>query len=126
MTTITINGKTVFDGEASGGVSIINGKLFIDDTEVSTDQQLNSVKVEIHGNTGPVSVKQGSVTVNGDVYGYVDSGGSASCNDIAGNVDCGGSVNARDVQGSIDCGGSVNCGKVGGRIDAGGSVRYTK
>lgn len=52
----------------------------------------------------------GSVTVNGDVFGGVDCGGSFTGQNISGSVDCGGSCVCNNVSGSIDAGGSVKIG----------------
>ena len=103
MGTININGNT-FTGS---NISIVNDRVIIDGkTQVSNINMNQTLHIEVIGNIESLRA-DGSVTMNGDVEG---------------NVDCGGSFKGNNVKGSVDCGGSCNCGQVGGDVDAGGSV----
>lgn len=64
----------------------------------------------------------GSVDIEGDVGGYVDSGAGVNCGDVGTYVDAGGGVNCGNIGTYVDSGAGVNCGNVAGYIDAGGGV----
>ncbi len=112
------NGKVYKGGSVS-----INGKKIIIDGIVQDDDFEGVVKLIIEGTVGPIKTDC-DVEVYGKVDGYVDAGGSVTCEDVEGNVNAGGSVRCNDVGGDVDAGGSVDCEDVGGDIDAGGSVRH--
>lgn len=96
--TVSVNGDSI---------SIINNKLYINGKEYKFENG-NVSELEIKGNVASIN-SDCSITINGDVAGDVDVGGSVN---IVGNV-----------TGDIDAGGSVNIsGRHKGDIDAGGSV----
>lgn len=96
--TVSVNGDSI---------SIINNKLYINGKEYKFENG-NVSELEIKGNVTSIN-SDCSITINGDVAGDVDVGGSVN---VVGNV-----------TGDIDAGGSVNIsGRHKGDIDAGGSV----
>jgi hypothetical protein len=96
--TVSVNGDSI---------SIINNKLYINGKEYKFENG-NVSELEIKGNVSSIN-SDCSITINGDVAGDVDVGGSVN---VVGNV-----------TGDIDAGGSVNIsGRHKGDIDAGGSV----
>lgn len=124
MPTIRVNGVTVECPEGSS-VSVINGEVFINDVrngDLSGAVNGATVEMRIDGNTGNINCNRGSVSVTGNVSGYVDAGGSVNCGPVGSYVDAGGSVTCDNVGGHVDAGGSVTCGDVTGDVDTGGSV----
>lgn len=103
MNIININGKLI--SVTGSDISIINDKVYVGGKLVEEGLS-GSVEISFTGDLASLKV-DGSATVNGNVQGFVDAGGSVNC---------------EDVEKSVDAGGSVNCGTVGGSVDAGGSV----
>jgi hypothetical protein len=118
---ILVNGTTVECPESSS-ISLVNGKLIIND--MTTDvKPANDLKIEVIGGLINLKVERGSVIVNGDVKGYVDAAGNVEVNgSVGGKVDASGNITCGDVEGDVDAGGNVMCGKVSGDVDAGGNV----
>ena len=107
MNTIIINGTKI---QTSGNnISVINNSVYVDGKVIQTELS-GIVEIKFEGDLASLSCN-GSASVNGNIKGDVDVGGSLDCNDIGGN---------------IDVGGSVRCNKVSGDIDAGGSVKYVR
>lgn len=107
MNKIVINGKSI--AVSGNNITVINDQVLVDGKVV--EMGLSGV-VELRFEGDLANLKcSGSATVNGDVKGDVDAGGSVKCSNV-GN--------------SVDAGGSVSCGNVGGDIDAGGSVKYIR
>ena len=104
MGTIRINGNEITFADGAN-ISICNGSVQINGS-FAGNYDSNTPKIEVHGNVGELDCK-GSATINGDVKGHVDAGGSVHCGNVGSYV---------------DAGGSVHCGTVSGRINAGGSV----
>lgn len=103
MNIININGRSI--SVSGNGITINNGKVYVDGKLVEEGLS-GQVEVSFTGDLASLKV-DGSATVNGNVQGRLDAGGSVNC---------------KDVGKSVDAGGSVNCGTVGGNVDAGGSV----
>ncbi|WP_259406040.1 polymer-forming cytoskeletal protein [Shouchella clausii] len=103
MNKIIINGKSI--SVSGNNISVINGKIYTDGTLVESGLS-GQVTILFEGDLANLKT-DGSATIQGNVKGNVDAGGSVTC----GNVGQ-----------SIDAGGSVKCGTVGGDVDAGGSV----
>ncbi len=101
--TITINGKT-YKGNSS---SIINGKVFIDGTEIK-DKEITSSKVlnisitgdikdceilncnsiKIEGDVGYLDNQNGNITITGNIQGDIDNqNGNIKCGDVSGSID---------------------------------------
>jgi len=99
--TITINGIKIDYND--GCIKISNGCVIIGGKEIIS----NTTNVKIEGNVGDI-LCDGQVTVNGEVKGNVDAGGSVSCGNVTGSVDAGGSVSALNINGDIDAVGSVH------------------
>ena len=88
MNTIIINGNKI--QVAGNNISVNNDSVYVDWKLVQGGLQ-GIVKLEFKGDL--VQLKSSaSVTVNGDVKGNVDAGGSVSCGHIGGSVDAGSSV----------------------------------
>jgi len=122
MTTITVNGQRIELDTSVSEVRISGDSVFVGGRAVVSGLS-GIVEVRWQGPLASLDCRHGSVTVEGDVAGDVDCGGSATCGNVGGSVDAGGSVSCGNVTGDVDAGGSVRCGSVGGRVDAGGSVR---
>lgn len=103
ISTITINGKT-FTANGNGNISVYNNKVYIDGNLVECINTIN--EIIITGDCGAIHC-DGSVKVEGNVYGNIDCGGSCKCGNVSGDVDAGGSITCENVQGSIDAGGSI-------------------
>lgn len=100
MNSISINGKVIVTSGHS--VIISNGKIIIDDKDVTPDA--SDIKIEVHGNlerlevdcceyvkivgdTGPVKTVSGAVEITGDVNGDISTvSGAVRCKDIRGSV----------------------------------------
>ena len=105
-----INGK-VYNIPAGANISVVNNVVLVDGKKIpSDDVQISDVIIE--GDTGPVRA-DGSVTVNGNVTGNVDAGGSVKAGNVSGKVNAGGSVKAADITGSVNAGGSVKAERIG-------------
>ncbi|ALS22117.1 hypothetical protein [Paenibacillus naphthalenovorans] len=107
MNTIIINGQRF--NTSGNNISVTNNQVIVDGKVVQGNLS-GIVEVKFEGDLASLKCN-GSATVNGNVFGSVNAGGSVDCGDVGKN---------------IDAGGSVTCGFVGGNIDAGGSVRYKK
>ena len=101
---------------------------------------INGVRIEVQGNASNISIRNGNVTIGGNIVRTGLSGevrvvwdgplaslecdGSADTGNVAGNVSAGNGVRVTgDIQGNVSAGNSVTCQKVGGSIQAGGSVK---
>jgi hypothetical protein len=104
VTTLKINGTTI-TVEGNGSVSFINNRLVVGGKTIEIG---SSPEIIIEGNCGEIRCDC-SVTVNGNVNGNIDCGGSCKCGDVSGSIDAGGSVTSGKVGGGIDAGGSVHC-----------------
>lgn len=122
MNRISVNGTTYELPDGATDVRISGGTLTVGGAPIASGLS-GEVRVRWEGPLASLDCRHGSVTVEGDVAGDVDCGGSATCGNVGGSVDAGGSVSCGNVTGDVDAGGSVRCGSVGGRVDAGGSVR---
>lgn len=93
-----------------GNVSINNGVIYVNGQRFDTGgaPAAGVVEVRIVGEALAVT-SDASVTVEGDVRGNVQAGGSVKCGNVGGSVSAGGSIKAD--------------GKLGGNVSAGGSVR---
>lgn len=122
--TVTVNGKT-YRGK---NVRIQNDVVYVDGKPVgegaSTAAEGGILHIEVTGDVGSIESDQ-SVTVNGNVQGSVNAGGSVNCGSVGGDVDAGGSVSSDSIGGDVDAGGSVRAVQIQGSVDAGGSVRTT-
>jgi hypothetical protein len=107
MNNIIINGQSY--SVQGNNITITNNQVIVDGTAIQSNLS-GITEVKFDGDLASLKC-HGAATVNGDVKGNVDAGGSIKCGNVGGNV---------------DAGGSVTCGNVGGDIDAGGSVKFTK
>ena len=96
--TVSVNGDSI---------SIINNKLYINGKEYKFENE-NISELEIKGNVASIN-SDCSITINGDISGDVDVGGSVNIvGNVTGDIDAGGSVNISGYhKGDIDAGGSV-------------------
>ena len=112
-----------------GNVSIINGKIYLNNVIWDGSDVLNEnckpLEIIIQGNCGSISNVKGIVTVNGNVEGHIEAGDSVSCGNVTGDVQSGDSVKCGDVGGNVNAGDSVKCGNVKGKVMAGDSVVCT-
>ena len=100
---------------------------------------INGVRIEVQGSASSISIRNGNVTISGNVVktglsgevrvvwdgplASLDCDGSAVIHGtVAGNV-CATSIQAGDINGNVYAGSSVTCQKVGGYIHAGGAVK---
>lgn len=105
MNTIIVNGTRI---QTNGNnISVINNSIYVDGKVVQSDLS-GDVNIKFEGDLASLKCN-GSATINGNIKGDVDVGGSLDCNDIVGNIDVGGSVRCGKVSGDIDAGGSVKC-----------------
>lgn len=97
--TVSVNGDSI---------SIINNKLYINGKEYKFENG-NVSELEIKGNVTSIN-SDCSITINGDVAGDVDVGGSVNVvGNVTGDIDAGGSVNiSGHHKGDIDASGSVS------------------
>lgn len=103
MNTIIINGTKI--QTTGNNITMINGSVFVDGKAIQTNLTGN-VTIEFIGDLASLKT-DGSATVNGNVKGDVDCGGSCNCGNISGSVDAGGSVTCGNVEGDVDAGGSI-------------------
>jgi hypothetical protein len=104
MNTIIINGTKI---QTNGkNISVIGNQVCIDGQMILGDLS-GIVEIKFEGDLASLKC-QGSATINGNIKGDVDIGGSLSCNDIIGNVDVGGSIKCGNISGDVDAGGSVS------------------
>lgn len=120
---IRINGVEI-NAPAGATVSVIGDEIRINGAPFDAGKVAGSIlKIEIQGEPLNVRADRASITVNGNVAGSVDAGGSVQVSgSVTGSINSGGSAVCGAVQGDIDAGGSVTCGDVAGNIDAGGKV----
>ena len=109
---ITINGVTIeVDSSNGSSINVRNGVVSVGGVVVQTG--LSGV-VEIIWSGPAASINaDGSVTVNGEVKGDVDAGGSINCGNVSGSADAGGSINCGNIGGNADAGGSIRAGNIG-------------
>ena len=102
-----INNKKCVISVNGNSISIINNRLYINGKEYVFDDKDIS-ELEIKGNVGALN-SDCSITINGDIKGDVDVGGSINIvGDVTGDIDAGGSINITGShKGDIDAGGSV-------------------
>jgi hypothetical protein len=104
MNTIIINGTKI---QTNGkNISVIGNSIYVDNDLVIGDLK-GTVNVRFEGDLASLKCN-GSATINGNIKGNVDVGGSLTCNDIVGNVDTGGSLKCGNISGDVDAGGSVS------------------
>ena len=101
---------------------------------------INGVRIEVQGSANHISIRNGNVTIGGNVVktglsgevrvvwdgplASLDCDGSAETGPVSGNVSAGNGVKVSgDVSGNVSAGNGVTCQKVGGNIMAGGSVK---
>lgn len=102
---------------------------------------INGVRIEVQGSASSISIRNGNVTISGNVVKTGLSGevrvvwdgplASLECDGsavihgtVAGSINAGSGVTVTgDVHGNVKTGYSVSCQKVGGSIQAGGSVK---
>lgn len=101
---------------------------------------INGTKINIEGNASDISIRNGNVTIGGNVIktgltgnvrvdwegplASLDCDGSAETGPVSGNVSAGIGVKVDgDVGGNVSAGNFVTCQKVSGSIQAGGSVK---
>lgn len=101
---------------------------------------INGVRIEVQGSANNISIRNGNVTIGGNVVktglsgevrvvwdgplASLDCDGSAETGPVSGNVGAGNNVTVSgDVGGNISSGNGVTCHKVVGNIMAGGSVK---
>ena len=117
--TVIVNGKTYT--VSGNNISVKNGNVYVDGKLISENKGSEVVKIEWKGPLASLK-SDVSVSVDGDIHGNVDAGGSVNCKDVGKDVNAGGSITCANVNGNVDAGGSVTCANVSGSIDAGGSV----
>lgn len=104
---VQINGKT-YQGN---NVVMNNGTIIIDGITVEGDFN-GSAPIQMSGDIHSLRT-DGSATVDGNVQGNVNAGGSLKCGNIEGSANAGGSLKCGDIQGSAMAGGSLKCNKAG-------------
>ena len=102
MGSIHINGKTYV-----GNNIVMSGNTVIIDGKVQDEGLTGVVAIEVSGDIMSLH-SDSTVTINGNVSGDVEAGGSVRCRDVGGNVCAGGSVRCDDVCGKVTAGGSVS------------------
>lgn len=104
---IIINGVRI---QANGkNIRVQNNSVYVDGKLVE-EGLTGTVEIRFEGDLASLKT-DGSAKINGNVEGYVDTGGSCKCGDVGGYV---------------DAGGSVTCGKVDGDVHAGGSIKMVR
>lgn len=120
---IIVNGKKFKLPGSYSNMSIIDGKVIIDGKELEGIGDSKKYEITIQGNVGSLEVKEGSVTVNGNVEGNVKAGGVVECKDVKGSVEGGNIITVNgSVGGDVKAGNMVNCGDVQGKVTAGNMV----
>ena len=105
MNTIIVNETKI---QTNGkNISVINNSVYVDGQIIQTNLS-GDVNIKFEGDLASLKCG-GSASINGNIKGDVDVGGSLDCNAIVGNIDVGGSVRCGKVSGDIDAGGSVKC-----------------
>lgn len=101
------NRKCTISLDGKNNISIINNKLYINGKEYIFDDKGIS-DLEIKGEVEALETDC-SISINGNVSGDVDVGGSINIvGDVTGDIDAGGSINITGShKGDIDAGGSV-------------------
>ena len=64
-----------------------------------------------------------TITINGNVYGSVRTGGDVSCGDVDGDVKANSDVNCENVEGDVRSGADVHCQDVDGNVRAGADIQ---
>lgn len=111
FTVTQVNGSTVVNVNSGHQLSIINGKYFVDGVEVDINNvdelaklDIQHANIIINGNVNEIRVDRlGSVTVQGDVKGNVETyNGDVRCNNIGGDARTyNGDITASKVVGSV-------------------------
>ena len=103
MNKITVNGTSI---EVAGGRISINGSTIkVNGITIAKDLP-EGATLKFEGDLATLESDR-SITVSGNVYGDVKSGGSMQCGNIAGNAESGGSMQCGDVSGDANSGGSM-------------------
>lgn len=85
MNTIIINGRQI--SVTGRNISVINDKVIVDG--VIVEEGLSGhVEISFVGDLATLKTN-GSATIEGNVMGNVDAGGSVNCGDVKGSVDAG-------------------------------------
>lgn len=103
-----MNFSSIFD-RFSKANSARTSRIYVDGVLVyESAAKVIDIKVEA-GDLRNIQVRGGrhQVTINGNVGGDVDVGGSVTCGHVRGSVSAGSSVNCGTIRGSIDVGGAV-------------------
>lgn len=98
---IVINGKSY----KGNNVSIVNGTVYIDG-RIAEENQVGELTIKIEGDVALVRCDT-SVSIDGNVGGNVDAGGSVTCGNVGKSVDAGGSITCNNINGNADAGGSI-------------------
>lgn len=106
MSTVTVNGCTITVPDGAS-LSIIDNTIFVNGKEWDGGKLSGIVRVELSGDIKSVKT-DASLTVNGDVNGSANSGGSMQCGNITGNANSGGSMQCGHVSGNVCAGGSIS------------------
>jgi len=101
--TVIINGKRI---EVQGNNVTVQGNNVYVDGKLVEEGLSGDVHIKFEGDLANLHT-QGSATVNGNVNGDVDAGGSVQATNVNGDVDAGGSVQYLIVGGDVDAGGSI-------------------
>lgn len=121
-----IGRKIVFKDEWTRSKQDEKIPLYFDETWENKGKDL-SVNLEIWGSADIGGSVSGNVTagvsVNCDNVGNnVSAGNSVNCDDVGNNVSAGNSVNCDDVGNDANAGHTINCGDVGNNVSSGYSV----
>jgi cytoskeletal protein CcmA (bactofilin family) len=104
---VNINGQVIkMQGKS---LSINNGKIYVDDTEMGNiEQTWSSININIEGGiTGDVKVN-GDLSIEGSVKGNINTcGDSIFHSNVEGNVTSSGDVRIHQHNGDIKCSGDV-------------------
>jgi len=117
---IQINGnRAVVNGVSynlppGAAISIMNNTVYVNGQKFDPDpgNGLNGfltgiIELHVYGDLNSLKT-DGSVIVNGNVLGSINSGGSCVCGNVGGNVSAGGSIKGSSLGGNASAGGSVS------------------
>ena len=107
---------------------------------MGTTITINGSTTVIHGNATNVVIRNGVISVGGNVVATdlqgvvkvewqgplasVQCDAAVQCGDVHGSVESGNSTTCANVTGDVRAGNSVHCGKVGGSVRAGNKVYH--